>query len=64
MAVEAVKSGKVVIQNATDFFAWTQSVICTMNKVLFIFVQSEVCKESAKNLLDVVSETNQWNNEN
>ena len=27
MADEAVKSGKVVIQDATDFFAWTQSVI-------------------------------------
>ena len=50
MADEAVKSGKVVIQDATDFFAWAQSVICTMNKVLFIFVQSEVCKESANNL--------------
>ena len=24
MADEAVKSGKVVIQDATDFFAWTQ----------------------------------------
>ena len=27
MVDEAVESGKVVIQDATDFFAWTQSVI-------------------------------------
>ena len=30
MADEAIKSGKVVIQNASEFMTWTQSPTCSM----------------------------------
>lgn len=50
MADEAMKSGKVVIQDASDFFAWTQSPTCSMKNVKFMFVPKEVCESTGKEL--------------
>lgn len=47
MADDAVKSGKVAIQDTSDFYAWTQSPHCTMKSVKFIFVSTERCQEKA-----------------
>ena len=50
MADNAVKSGKVCIQDSDDFYAWTQSEFCTMNNVRFVFVETAKCQEKAKAL--------------
>lgn len=50
MADEAVKTGKISIQDPTDFFAWTQSNHCNMRNVKFIFVSSETCQQKAEEL--------------
>lgn len=43
LADEAVKSGKVIIQDANDLFCWTQSAHCSMKQVKFRFVPKEHC---------------------
>ena len=50
MADEAIKSGKVVIQNASEFMTWTQSPTCSMWNVKFMFVPKEVCESTEKEL--------------
>ena len=47
MADEAVRSGKATIQDAEDFFKWTQSENCSMKTVHFMFVQSSVCQQKS-----------------
>jgi hypothetical protein len=44
MADQAMKSGKVVIQDATDFFSWTQSSMYTMRNVKFKYIPKEQCE--------------------
>ena len=46
MADETIKSGKLVIQNASEFMTWTESPTCSMWKVKFIFVPKEVCEST------------------
>ena len=46
MADEALKSGKLVIQNASEFMTWTESPTCSMWKVKFMFVPKEVCEST------------------
>ena len=50
MADEAIKSGKVVIQNTSEFMTWTQSPTCSMWNVKFMFVPKEVCESTEKEL--------------
>lgn len=50
LADKALKSGKVVIKDASDFFAWTQSPTCSMGNVKFIFVSKEACESTGKEL--------------
>ena len=45
MADEAVKTGKVAIQDLSDFYAWTQSPHCNMRNVKISFVLTETCQE-------------------
>ena len=47
LADEAMKSGKVTIQDAGDFYAWTQSPFCSMRNVTFRFVSKEKCVETS-----------------
>ncbi|KAH3742375.1 hypothetical protein DPMN_049116 [Dreissena polymorpha] len=35
---------KTVLQNAQDFYAWTESPYCTMENVKFVFVSSQEAK--------------------
>lgn len=42
MADEAVNTGKASIQDADDFFAWTQSSVCNLQNVTFLFVARAV----------------------
>lgn len=44
LADEAVRSGKVTIQDAEDFFKWTQSPDCSLKNVYFIYVPSLECQ--------------------
>jgi hypothetical protein len=48
LADEAVNTGKVCIQDPSDFYAWSQSVNCTMKNVKFVFVSTEECENKAK----------------
>jgi len=50
MADEAVNAGKVSIQDAEDFYKWTQSQHCSMSKVLFKYVSSVDCQANATEL--------------
>ena len=50
MADESVRSGKTVIQDARDFFAWSQSSFCSMSNVKFVFIPSSDVQETALKL--------------
>ena len=50
MADDAVKSGKATIQDAADFFQWTQSENCTMKTVQFMFVSSTDCQQKSRTI--------------
>ena len=52
-ADQAMKNGKVIIQDATDFYAWTQSTHCTMTNVQFRFIPREACEQTT-------AEINTW----
>lgn len=52
MADQAMKSGKAVIQEASDFFAWTQSPVCHMHNVKFRYITRESCQITANDLAD------------
>lgn len=45
MADEAVRTGKVTIQDPMDFFAWTQSPYCNLKSIKFIFLSTEDCQK-------------------
>lgn len=47
MADEAVKSGKVTIQDAEEFYDWTQSPSCSFRNVHFLYVSSSECQKKA-----------------
>ena len=47
MADEAVRSGKNTIQDAEEFFKWTQTESCSMKSVKFMFVKSSMCEQKA-----------------
>ena len=55
MADQAMKSGKAVIQDAKDFFGWTQSENCNLKNINFKFVPKEQCENTA-------TEIQQWIN--
>lgn len=50
MADEAVNSGKATIQDALDFFAWTQSDKCSLSSVKFIFLSKEDCEQKTNEM--------------
>ncbi|XP_069109647.1 uncharacterized protein [Argopecten irradians] len=50
MADQAMRSGKTVIQDASDFYEWTQSDTCSMQNVKFRFVAKERCESTASEL--------------
>lgn len=50
LADQAVKSGKVIIQDANDFFCWTQSAHCSTKQVKFRFVLKEHCQQTEKEI--------------
>ena len=54
MADKAVKTGKVAIQDPSDFYAWTQSSHCHMRSVQFIFVSAKSCQEKASEVAKVI----------
>jgi hypothetical protein len=43
MADEAVRQGRVTIQDASDYFAWAS---CTQGAVKYVFVSKEQCEET------------------
>ncbi|VDI54169.1 Hypothetical predicted protein [Mytilus galloprovincialis] len=48
MADEAVRTGKVAIQDPHDFFAWTQSQSCSLKSIKFIFLPKDKCENKSK----------------
>ena len=57
MADQAMKAGKVVIQDAKDFFAWTQSSACSTQNVKFRFIAKEQCEIVGKELEAIPTKT-------
>ena len=55
MADEAVKTGKVAIQDPSDLYAWTQSSHCHIRNVQFIFVSAKSCQEKASEVAQVIN---------
>ena len=47
-ADEAMKTGKVIIQDAKDFFAWTELSSCTMHNVKFRIIPKEKSEYTGK----------------
>ena len=47
-ADQAIKSGKVLIQDARDFHAWTQGDDCNIKNIKFKFIPKEDCESTAK----------------
>ena len=47
MADEAVKTGKVTIQDPNEFYDWSQSSYCSMSNVQFHFVSKNECEATA-----------------
>jgi len=50
LADEAVNMGKVTIQNANKFYAWSQSSDCPMKSVDFIFISSGECQRKIEDV--------------
>ena len=50
MADDVVNFGKATIQDGLEFFNWTQSSICSMNTVAFLYVASVECSEKSQEL--------------
>jgi hypothetical protein len=50
LADEAVNMGKTTIQDAYEFFAWTQSSDCSMKIVEFVFVSGEECQKKTEEI--------------
>ncbi|CAC5359819.1 unnamed protein product [Mytilus coruscus] len=48
MADEAVRTGKVAIQDPHDFYAWTQSQSCSLKSIKFIFLPKDQCENKSK----------------
>ena len=55
MADQAMKSGKAVIQDAMDFFAWTQSEHCNLKNIKFKFIPKERCENTAEEIQKWIS---------
>lgn len=49
----AMKSGKCIIQDAQDFYTWTQSDACNIRNIHFVYISKEKCEETSK-------EVNEW----
>ena len=50
MADEAVRTGKVTIQDAKDFNAWKQSLYYSLKTIKFIFLPTEDCQKKLNNV--------------
>ena len=46
----ATKAGKCVIQSASDFYAWTQSEVCNLRSIKFIYIPKESCMETGEEI--------------
>ena len=49
-ADQAMKSGKAIIQDPHDFYAWTQGPSCNLKNIQFTFIEKERCEETAREI--------------
>ena len=50
LADQAMRNGKVTIQDAEEFYSWSQGPHCTMQNVKFLYISKDECEKSATDL--------------